>query len=74
VKEFTPRAVVIDDEPLIADMQNIVAAASTISRYMRGVFHGSTRRHRVSVPVSMDPTWDGNATGTVDIRDLSALT
>jgi hypothetical protein len=29
-KEFTPRAVVvIDDEALIADVQNIVAAAST---------------------------------------------
>ncbi len=57
----------------IADVQNIVVAASTVSRNMRGDFHGSTRRHRVSVSVSMDPTWDGNATGTVDIRDLSAF-
>lgn len=56
----------------IADVQNIVAAAS-VSGKVRGDIHGSTRRRDVSVSVSMDSAWDGNETGRVDVRHLSAF-
>jgi hypothetical protein len=57
----------------IADLQNIVGEASAASRNPKGDFHGSNCDQRVTIPVSMDPTRDGNATGTVEIRDLPAL-
>jgi hypothetical protein len=61
------------DKPFdVADVLKIVAASPVVSN-MKGDSHGSTRRHRVPVSVSLDPTGVGNATRAVDIRDLSAV-
>ena len=57
----------------IDELQNVVTAVSDASRSLRGDVYDSTRYQRVPVSVSMDLSRHGNATGTVDIRDLSAL-
>jgi DNA-binding NtrC family response regulator len=60
------------DKPFdIAAVQNLVSAAA--SRDQRGEFHGSTRHQPVSVSVSMDLSWLGNAAGGMDIRHLHSL-
>jgi len=57
----------------LAELQNVVTAVSDASRSLRGDVDGSTRCQRVPVSVSMDSNRNGNATGTMDVRDLPAL-
>jgi hypothetical protein len=72
-KEVTRLNVLVIDDEFLIRVQNMVTAAQAASQNPTGDFDGSTRRQRVPVSVSMDLNPLGNAAGTVDIRDLSAL-
>jgi len=72
-KKVTPLNVLVIDDELLIRVQKIVTAAQAASTNITGDCYGSTRRQRVPVSVSMDLNPLGNAAGTVDIRDLSAV-
>jgi len=57
----------------LVEVPNMVAAASAASRTIGGSVHGSSRHQCVPVSVPVGLGRDGNAAGTVDLRDLPAL-
>jgi len=59
--------------PLTVLVIDVVTAVSDASRNLRGDVDDSTRHQRIPVSVSMDLSRHGNASGTVDIRNLPTL-